>query len=220
MKCPHCFHSIHDDYDYERFATASDGYWFIVYRFCPECDGIIIDLVNALATGSSYDPIRRPSNVQKNIRVWPKGSQRPPCPSEVPDTYAKDYTEACLVLPDSPKASAALSRRCLQNILREVAGVKASDLSHEIQEVIDSKTLPSYIIEIIDAVRVVGNFAAHPIKSQQSGQIIEVGEGEAELNLDVLEALFDFYFVQPTKIAEKKKIIDQKLQDAGKPPMK
>ena len=36
--------------------------------------------------------------------------------------------EACLVLPDSPKASVALSRRCLQHILREAAKVKHGDL--------------------------------------------------------------------------------------------
>ena len=47
----------------------------------------------------------------------------------------EDYKEACLVLSDSPKASAALSRRCLQNLLRGAAGVKPGDLSIEIQQV-------------------------------------------------------------------------------------
>jgi len=72
----------------------------------------------------------------------------------------------------------------------------------------------------VDAVRNVGNFAAHPTKSKQTGEIIEVEEGEAELNLDVIEALFDFYFVNPAVITKKKAAINQKLQDAGKPPMK
>jgi hypothetical protein len=43
-------------------------------------------------------------------------------PSEVPPEFANDYKEACLIIANSPKASAALSRRCLQNILREKAG--------------------------------------------------------------------------------------------------
>ncbi len=79
---------------------------------------------------------------------------------------------------------------------------------------------PSHISEIVDAVRNVGNFAAHPIKSKQTGEIIEVEPGEAELNLDVIEALFDFYFVTPALIAKKKADLNKKLQDAGKPPMK
>ena len=32
---------------------------------------------------------------------------------------AEDYNQAAIVLPYSPKASAALSRRCLQTILTE-----------------------------------------------------------------------------------------------------
>jgi len=152
--------------------------------------------------------------------VRPKGSNRPPVPPEVPPDFTEDYAEACLILPDSPKASAALSRRCLQHILREKAGIKSSNLFTEIQGVLDSNALPSYIADIVDAVRNVGNFAAHPTKSQSTGEIIEVEVGEAELNLDVLEALFDFYFTQPARIAERKAAINQKLEDAGKPPMK
>jgi len=133
---------------------------------------------------------------------------------------ADDYTEACLVFPDSAKASAALSRRCLQHILREAAKVKPGDLSSEIQQVLDSGKLPSHVAEAIDAVRNTGNFAAHPMKSQSTGEIVPVEAGEAEWNLDVSEALFDFYFVQPGLLKKKKDALNAKLQEAGKPPMK
>jgi hypothetical protein len=124
------------------------------------------------------------------------------------------------VLGDSPKASAALSRRCLQNVLREAAKVKPSDLSTEIQEVLNSRALRSDIGEGLDAVRVIGNFAAHPIKSKQTGEIMQVEMGEAEWNLDVLESLFDFYFVQPAILKEKKDALNKKLTEAGKSPLK
>jgi hypothetical protein len=65
-------------------------------------------------------------------------------------------------------------------VLREVAKVKHSDLSKEIQELLDRGTLPSHITEGLDAVRNIGNFAAHPIKSQRSGEVLDVEEGEAE----------------------------------------
>ena len=96
----------------------------------------------------------------------------------------------------SPKASAALSRRGLQRLLREKTGVKPTDLANEIQQVLDSGVLPLRLAESIDAVRIIGHFATHPIKSKSTGEIIEVEAGEAEWLLDTLGGLFDFYFVQ------------------------
>ena len=82
------------------------------------------------------------------------------------------------------------------------------------------KELPSYLASAIDAIRNIGNFAAHPIKSKSSGELVDVEPGEAEWTLDVLEGLFDFYFVQPELLKKKKNELNQKLQDAGKPKMK
>jgi hypothetical protein len=141
-------------------------------------------------------------------------------PSEVPEKFARDYRESCLVFPDSEKASAALSRACLQNLLREKAGVKPGNLDNEIQQILDSKQLPSHLGSAIDAVRVLGNFASHPIKSQNTGAIIDVEPGEAEWSLDVLEGLFDFYFVQPEILQKKRDALNEKLQEAGKPLLK
>ncbi|MBI5304818.1 MAG: DUF4145 domain-containing protein [Chloroflexi bacterium] len=169
--------------------------------------------------------IRTPNGIYltnriSSIPIRPKGSSRSPCPSEVPAELAEDYTEACIVLFDSAKASAALSRRCLQNLLRKAAKVKHGDLADEIQQVIDSGSLPSHLVQVIDAVRQIGNFAAHPMKSQRTGEILPVEPEEAEWNLDVLEALFDFYYVQPIMIAKKRDALNAKLKEAGKKPMK
>jgi len=94
------------------------------------------------------------------------------------------------------------------------------DLFDQIQEVIDSKKLPSYLSKDLDAVRNIGNFGAHPIKSKATGEIIEVEPGEAEWNLNILEQLFDFYFVQPEISRKKRESLNKKLEDAGKPQMK
>ena len=98
--------------------------------------------------------------------------------------------------------------------------MKHGNLSNEIQEVIDSNSLPSDIAESIDLIRNIGNFAAHPIKSQRSGEIVAVEPGEAEWCLDVIEMLYDFYFVRPETNKKKLQAFNQKLADAGKPPMK
>ena len=103
---------------------------------------------------------------------------------------------------------------------REKAGVKKGNLASEIQEVIDSGNLPSHLSESIDAIRNIGNFAAHPMKSTSTGEIVEVEVGEAEWILDVLEALFDYYFVQPALLKAKREALNKKLSEIGKPNMK
>jgi len=158
-------------------------------------------------------------NIKKQILVYPKNTARNFDLTNIPQDMAEDYEEACMVIGDSPKASAALSRRCLQAILRE-QGFKAKSLAQEIQKVIDSKTLPSHISDSLDAIRNIGNFAAHPTKDTNSGEIVPVEPGEAEWNLDVVEALFDFYYIQPAKMKIRKDALNKKLQSAGKPKMK
>lgn len=76
------------------------------------------------------------------------------------------------------------------------------------------------LAESIDAIRNIGNFAAHPMKSQTTGEIVEVEPGEAEWNLDVLESLFDFFFDQPAILKAKKDALNTKLAGVGKPPLK
>ena len=125
-----------------------------------------------------------------------------------------------MVLPLSAKASAALSRRCLQAVLREKAKTKSKDLADQIDEVINANAVPAYIAEELHAIRNIGNFAAHTMKSTNTGAIIEVEPGEAEWNLDVLESLFDFYFVQPALSAKRKSELNKKLKEAGKPEIK
>jgi hypothetical protein len=154
------------------------------------------------------------------MQVHPKGIARTPLPTEVLDPYASDYREACNVLADSAKASAALGRRCLQAILRDKAGVKKGSLYDEIEELVSTGKLPSDLSDALHHVRVIGNFAAHPEKSMSTGTVVDVEPGEAEWTLDVLEFLFDFYFVRPARLAAKKDEINKKLIEAGKQPLK
>ena len=149
--------------------------------------------------------------------AFPAAAAVRPVPVQVPNPYKQDFEEACAVLTLSPKASAALSRRNLQAILRDQAGATKKDLFDQIEEVISSGKAPSRISDELHAVRNIGNFAAHEIKSKATGQIVEVETGEAEWNLDVLESLFDFYFVEPAKSAKRKADLNVKLKAAGKP---
>ncbi len=223
MKCPHCLVEINPSYNEIFLGGDKESFWSLYTMNCPNknCGKMIIDLACGEPHKDQYSkPTRGLKVITSRHTVKPFVSSRPPVPPEVDELFATDYKEACLILALSPKASAALSRRCLQNVLREKAKVKKGDLSNEIQEIINNKTLPTHLSDSIDAIRNIGNFAAHPMKSTSTGEIIEVELGEAEWLLDVLEALFDFYFVQPKVLQSKKDALNKKLTDIGKPPMK
>jgi hypothetical protein len=151
--------------------------------------------------------------------VYPRKHARKPVPPEVPKTFAEDYDEACLILDDSPKASAALSRRLLQRVLHEHFKIKERDLSTEIKKFLSEHNPPAYVADPLDAVRNVGNFAAHPIKDANTGQIVDVEPGEADWLIEVLDLLFDYCFVQPERQNQRKAALNAKLTAAGKPAM-
>jgi hypothetical protein len=116
MKCPHCLENIHETFHQVNLCvppppgglvTDVDGMWSAQSGLCPACKRAIIFLLAA-----------KPGATQQRL-VHPKGIARAPLSPDIPEEVATDYREACLVLTDSPKASAALSRRCLQHVLRE-----------------------------------------------------------------------------------------------------
>ena len=195
MKCPHCLTNFHEEWhsqDLNTPGTQRAKAFQAERTICPACNNVTVRL-RFIEEGQEEWTV---------LQVWPRGSARPPLPPSVDGKYASDYIEAGLVLDESPKPSAALSRRCLQNLLREVAGVKAGDLYDEIGEVMPK--LPGHLAGAIDAVRTIGNFAAHPMKSKNTGAILDVEPGEAQWLLEVLESLFDFYLVQSEILARKR----------------
>jgi hypothetical protein len=211
MKCPHCLIDFHDEWNQVLFpgnydADRLDG---VTYTRCPACNRFTYKLVVVGQNGRVAGAM-----------VWPKQPARAKLAAVVDERFAGDYREACSVLADSAKASAALSRRCLQNLLREKAGVKKGSLNDEIEEVINSRQLGSVLADSLHGVRVIGNFAAHPMKSTNTAEVIDVEPGEAEWLLDTLERLFDFYFIEPERIEKRRQEVNAKLLEAGKPPLK
>ena len=218
MKCPHCQVEFHDKAQTQNFGQDIDGIWYVDVQTCPACHRFVMQLYSKKIVVTQGTRSIGAEWIRYLIR--PKTASRPVPSPNVPAEFAKDYIEASLVLGDSPQASAALGRRCLQHLLREKAGVKQADLAKEIDQVLGSGQLPSHLAEAIDAVRNIGNFAAHPIKSTNSGEVLPVEPGEAEWTLDVLDGLFDFYFVQPALLSQKRAALNAKLAAAGKPPVK
>jgi hypothetical protein len=192
MKCPHCTVAIHEDWNTSPIYMGEPTLWRVRIMTCPECHKDILQFAKA-----DRDAVRV-HEPGKFFQVFPRGSNRGPVPHDVPVDIATDYNEAALVLPLSAKASAALSRRCLQSVLSN-AGYTQKDLSKQIDAVLaetdTTKALPSGIHSIVDAIRNFGNFSAHRITDQTSLQVIEVEPHEAEWCLDILDELFDHYYI-------------------------
>jgi len=218
-KCPHCLHDVYfENAAITRPYLHGAGSFNGPIQYESELETVKIDFLSC--PNCRHVVIRSSVTIgdKKEERlVWPPTALRL-VPPEVPEHIKKDYVEAADVLPISPKASAALSRRCLQTVLTEAGTATSKDLSKQIDEVLPS--LPTHLAESVDAIRAVGNFAAHSIKSKSSGEIVEVEPGEAECNLDVLDGLFDFYYVQPERTKQRKAALNLKLKEAGKPLLK
>jgi hypothetical protein len=212
LKCPHCKTSFHEDWK-ATILAGGKYYWHSQIAICPACDK---DIVRVGLSDSNALPA-------KWQQVFPIGSNRGPVAAEVPAEIAADYTEAALVLPISAKASAALSRRCLQSVLGQ-AGYTQKDLSQQIDAVLAEqdtrKALPSGVHSIVDAIRNFGNFSAHGITDKTTLQIIDVQPHEAEYCLDILDAVFDHYYVKPAEAKRMKDALNEKLAAAKKPPVK
>jgi hypothetical protein len=118
-------------------------------------------------------------------------SKAKPLPDYIPKPITADYEEACLIVTDSPKASATLARRCLQGVIRDFWGISKARLIDEISE-LQGKIDPS-TWEAIDAVRSIGNIGAHMEKD--INLIVDVDPDEAELLIGLLEILFDDWYV-------------------------
>ena len=162
MDCLHCGKAFHDSWrsvqikQSEKFPDTS---WQALVTICPACDKAIIRLKNF----NHPDPNR--ADLVDEFVAYPRNRFRNPTPIEVPARIRNDYEEAAAVLPISEKASAALSRRCLQAILRE-QGYTQRDLAQQIDALLNEqnpvKAIPTGLRTTVDAIRNFGNFELSP----------------------------------------------------------
>jgi hypothetical protein len=156
----------------------------------PECREIVV-------LGSLHD-----HKFDSAARVWKDGpatrrwnlvpeASSKVFPDYVPTAIRGDYREACLVRSLSPKASATLSRRCVQGIIRDFWGIRKARLKDEI-DAIQDKVDPS-TWDAIDAVRKLGNIGAH--MEADINTIVDVDPEEAELMIELVETLIADWYV-------------------------
>lgn len=155
---------------------------------------------------------------QELFQLRPK-SRAKPQPEAVPRVLAEDYYEACAIRDLSPKASATLSRRVLQGMIRDFCKIARRTLFDEIEalkSMADEGRAPSGVaFETIDAmhsVRSIGNIGAH--MEMDIDVIVDVDPEEAQALIELIEMLFDEWYVEQKKremkLANIKTIADSK----------
>ena len=118
-------------------------------------------------------------------------SEAKPQPDYIPEAIRDAYYEACRIRDLSPMASATLSRRCLQGMIRDFHGIAKATLKLEIDAL--EKLVESPTWEAIDVVREVGNIGAHMEKDVNL--IIDVEPEEAQLLIGLVETLFKDWYI-------------------------
>lgn len=187
MKCPICFEGIHESWNNINQQIHSEDHTYQLSRMnCPQCS-------NDLIKFTKYEK----RIIKETGFLIPLTQKQKPLPDFIPETFVKLYEESYSIMHLSSGASAALSRTCLQLLLRKYGKVKHGKLYDEIQQVIDSKNLPSELEDTINIIRENGNNATHPNKNDNPSEIILVDYEEAKWGLEILDSLFEHYIIKP-----------------------
>ena len=213
-RCPYC--------DRDQ-AVTSQRHWELEYQIDIDtpthgevgivCDAIVcanpdceeLTLVVALDHFTLVHGVGRVPENSKVVerRLLPESFARP-IPEYVPQAIRDDYREACLIRDFSPKASATLSRRCLQGMIRDFGKVKPARLYDEISDLsaaVEQGTAPRDVsidsIAALTAIRKIGNIGAH--MEADVGLIVDVDSDEAQSLIDIIEVLLEEWHIERHK---------------------
>ncbi len=127
---------------------------------------------------------------QNKVNIFPISLAKQ-FPEYVPFPIREDYEEAYSIKDLSPKASATLSRRCLQGMIRDFWNITKNNLYEEISELKDK--IPAKQWEVLNGIRSIGNIGAHMEKDINT--IVDIDPNEAERLIRVIELLIEKWYV-------------------------
>lgn len=210
--CPYCHHDqavTSDQSDVNNIAIRNDKSAYgpvsahIKTIRCAneECKQLSLSFALCHRIDSPYDSGNwRVGTLIQSWQLLPESAAKPQ-PSYIPDPLVESYEEACRIRDLSPKASATLSRRCLQGMIRDFCNIQEKTLLKEIEvlrQLVDSGEGPQHVlpdtVNAIDAVRSVGNIGAH--MGEDINKIIDVEPTEAQALIELIELLFEEWYIR------------------------
>jgi len=212
MICPHCNKNIDfkATYKFEYFENTVHKLKRSIQGYkCEFCKSVIVFNVS-----SQYN-YHEKKYIDKKELIFPKHIKKI-LSREIPENYKEEYLEAYSILELSPKSSATLCRRLLQTILHNEFNIQKANLQQEILEFLKTPDIPTILFETIDKIRIIGNWAAHPKKYENTNEIVDVERDEATFLLEIIEELFDYKFVKPKLIKERIDKLNSKIHEIKK----
>lgn len=199
--CPYCNHptTITNPNYFEHWekidideSDKSHVGLFLQAITCPntKCKKLWLHLALCKAYMGSYARDWQKGNVIQEWQLLPE-SEAKVLPGYIPQPIQQDYYEACRIKDLSSKASATLSRRCLQGMIRDFWEISKRTLKEEVDALEDKVSTDTW--ESIEAVRKVGNIGAH--MEEDINLIIDVDPEEAQLLISLIEQLIDDWYV-------------------------
>lgn len=181
-------------------APVTETVW-VHFKVCPNCWNTSLEVSTVGGSLKSKSFVYPTSTVKQY-------------PNYVPEQIRTDYTEAFLIASISPKASATLSRRCLQGILRDFWGITPefwdshtdlkrevrlkesckANLWQEIKAVEQLGGVPEPIIAAFKQLKDIGNIGAHP--ETDVNLIVDVEPGEAEALVSLVDLIIRLTYIQ------------------------
>lgn len=197
FQCPYCNMIMSLSYTTHKVQYPSfdnhTGYYYVSkteqkadesclqidYYKCPNCGQYTI---HAIGIGAAIRDV--------NVPIRPISSAKQ-FPEYIPVAIRQDYEEACAIISLSPKASATLSRRCLQGMIRDFWDIKESNLSKAIEKLEGKIPVPQW--NVINGVRRIGNIGAHMEKD--INLIVDIDPDEAQKLIKLIEHLLEQWYI-------------------------
>lgn len=210
--CPYCgrdttitnsYYRIEGDY---YGVKTPEGYQRAIHEFvvCPNPDCEKFEFTISLLDSKTHRLIKR-------WRLVPPSDAKV-FPDYIPQAIRADYLEACLIKELSPKAAAALARRCLQGMIRDFWKIRKHRLIDEVDAL--KKMVDPLVWKAIDSVRKVGNIGTHMEKDVNL--IIDVEPKEASQLLTLIEYLIHEWYIARYEREENLKAVVQVADDKDK----
>ena len=208
--CAYCGHAqivTDKTYDIAKFRISNDLSKYggiggrVISIVCSNSDCKELTLSFSLNRGE-YDAVHNwhlTEDVHHSWSLLPESSAKPQ-PHYIPMPIVENYNQACRIRNLSANASATMSRRCLQGMIRDFCEISKPTLAKEINTLrvqVDEGKGPLGVSHdttvAIDHVRSIGNIGAH--MENDINLILDVEPDEAQALIDLIEILFEEWYV-------------------------
>lgn len=127
-----------------------------------------------------------------------------PVDERIPDSIRKDFKEAqkCFSI-GAFRAAGVMARRALQNCCLDKGAKEKDNLEKQISWLFEQGIITKDLKEWAHEVRLTGNDAAHPKKSEEDQPVTEE---DAKEILDLLEQFTNVLYVAPAIAEERRKL--------------